>query len=249
MTNAVTAAPTMLNLGCGTKVCSDPRWDNIDFSFLLRVRRNPVLRTLSPLFVRGKRMERMRSLPPNIRVHNLARGIPYGNESVDVVYHSHLFEHLDRPVGDVFLREIHRVLRPGGILRIAVPDLELACRNYLQHLDECAAGSGDDARHDDYVDRIIGQCVRREAVGSTRQSPLRRRIENMVFGDARKRAETHQWMWDRINLGEAMRRAGFREPIVQKFDTSRIDGWIDFGLELRDGKEYMPHSLYMEAVR
>jgi SAM-dependent methyltransferase len=45
--------------------------------------------------------------------------IPYGDASVDIVYAFHFLEHVDRPID--MLREIQRVLRPGGVANIVVP--------------------------------------------------------------------------------------------------------------------------------
>ena len=90
-----------------------------------------------PLIFRGERMERFNSLPDNIMVHNLAKGIPFDSESIDVVYHSHMLEHLDRDIADKFLIEVKRVLNLGGIHRIVVPDLEKACIAYIAHIQSC----------------------------------------------------------------------------------------------------------------
>src|SRR5690242_7915504 len=73
--------------------------------------------------------------------HDLAQGIPFPNNSFDVVYHSHLLEHFSRPEGARFLKECSRVLKPGGLLRIAVPDLERIARTYLHALEEAVNGS------------------------------------------------------------------------------------------------------------
>ena len=63
--------------------------------------------------------------------HDLRRGIPFPDGSVDAVYHSHVLEHIDRSAVPGCLAEIRRVLRIGGVHRIVVPDLELVVRNYL----------------------------------------------------------------------------------------------------------------------
>jgi ubiquinone/menaquinone biosynthesis C-methylase UbiE len=44
--------------------------------------------------------------------------------SVDLVYCSHAFNYFDRIDGRRALGEWHRVLKPGGLLRLAVPDFE-----------------------------------------------------------------------------------------------------------------------------
>lgn len=53
---------------------------------------------------------------------NLARGIPFPPGSADAVFHEHLLEHLSLDEGYRLLRECARVLKPGGVLRVGVPD-------------------------------------------------------------------------------------------------------------------------------
>ncbi len=234
------SAPTILNLGCGTK--TSPRAVNIDFSIYQRIRTAPAAKLIAVAVLRGERREQFDSMDDNLVVHDLRKGIPAATNSVDAVYHSHTLEHLDREDIPAFLAEILRVLRPGGIHRVVVPDLETAARRYLDSLE---AGRDD---HDETVYAIIGQCVRREAFGTSRQPPMRRRVENLLLGDARKRGETHQWMWDRCNLRHALESAGFVD--ARQFDahTSDIPDWDEIGLDLDDdGSVYKPGSLYMEA--
>jgi SAM-dependent methyltransferase len=234
----------ILNLGCGTSACSHSDVINIDWSVYLRLRRNPVFRALAPAFLRGERLQKFRALPANIRVYNLAKGIPFPDASIDAVVHSHVLEHLDRAAVPAFLQEIRRVLKPGGVHRIAVPDFEKRCRSYLEHISACA-DSVEAARHDDYVAGILEQSVRKEAFGSARQSFFRRRLEHWILGDARRRGETHQWMYDRVNLAMLLEQAGFRDVTVQPFNQSRISDWEQYGLDL---EEHRQESLYMEAV-
>lgn len=240
----------ILNLGCGTKTSGNSQVINYDWSPYLRLRNNPLLRCLAPLFLGPSRLERFRGLPENVVCHNLANGIPHPDNSVDVIFHSHLLEHLDRPVAASFQREVFRVLKPSGIQRIVVPDLELVCRTYIAHLELCRKHPAEIVHHDGRIAAIIEQCVRREGTGATEQSPLMRRIDNWLLGDARSRGETHQWMYDEVNLGAALQTAGFRSSVVRSFDTSGIPGWDEIGLDLnQDGSIYKPGSLFMEAVK
>lgn len=64
-------------------------------------------------------------------VHDLKKGIPAPAASVDAVYHSHVLEHIDRDAVPGFFADIARVLRPGGVHRIVVPDLERYAHEYL----------------------------------------------------------------------------------------------------------------------
>lgn len=55
--------------------------------------------------------------------------------SVDLIYACHLLEHFQRKQLINVLKEWHRVLKPGGILRIAVPDFSALVKVYLKHKD------------------------------------------------------------------------------------------------------------------
>jgi predicted SAM-dependent methyltransferase len=95
----------LLNLGCGKRFHQD--WINLDFT----------------------------STHPDVIAHNLLNGLPYEDESIDVVYHSHVLEHFSKSDGEKFISECYRVLKKGGIIRIALPDLEIIAREYLNNLE------------------------------------------------------------------------------------------------------------------
>lgn len=240
----------ILNLGCGTKTSDYDSVINIDWSVYLRLKRAKIAKVVVPFLMRGSRLTRFNSLPDNILVHNLAKGIPFGSDSIDAVYHSHMLEHLDRDVAENFLREAKRVLKPGGTHRIVVPDFEAAAKAYVTHLSACDSNKDEARKHDSYIGALIEQSVRKEAFGTSQQNSLRRFIENLVLGDARRRGETHQWMYDRISLKEKLLSAGYNEVYVQDFNTSRIPDWRRYALDVdNSGGQYKPGSLYVEAVK
>ena len=75
--------------------------------------------------------------------HDLRRGIPFADESFEVVYHSHVLEHLPQVEAHRFLCECCRVLTPGGTMRVVVPDLEEIARLYLRALELARQGDRD----------------------------------------------------------------------------------------------------------
>jgi hypothetical protein len=239
----------ILNLGCGTKVSASADVINIDWSIQLRIKRNPIFRLFAPVLLNGARLDAYRGIPDNILIHDLSKGIPFPDRSIDVVFHSHTLEHLDRQVVPKFLCEVMRVLKCEGLHRIVVPDFEVMCTAYCDHLKKCLENDDEIRGHDAYVAAILEQSVRKEPYGSGRQRPVRRFIENFLLGDARHRGHTHQWMWDRFNLQHALNEAGFSEVTVRACNDSAIPNWSLYGLELDAGREYKPGSLYIEAKK
>jgi len=238
----------LLNLGCGVK--TSPLAQNIDWSIYLRIAKNPFLMALTKPLLSSTRRQRLESLRGlDVVPHNLAKGIPVSAGSVDMVYHSHLLEHLDREVAEAFLREIFRVLKAGGRVRIAVPDLELYVRQYLASLESSLHDQDAAKQHDEKIAVMYEQSVRREGAGTGSQRPLVRWIEKLTVGDARSKGETHQWMYDRVSLRVKLENAGFKDVIVHSFDTSGYALWNEVGLDRDGDKPYKPESLYVEAVK
>lgn len=125
-----------LNLGCGSRFHSN--WENLDFS----------------------------AASPRVRVYDLRKGIPFPDSSFDVVYHSHLLEHFPRQFAPSFLRECHRVLKSGGLIRVAVPDLEKIARLYIEALEKTAQGSAEWRDHYDWIMlEMYDQTVREKTCG------------------------------------------------------------------------------------
>jgi predicted SAM-dependent methyltransferase len=73
----------------------------------------------------------LRALPGVDLLMDLRRGLPLAAASVDCVAGIHVLQDLAWHEVAPALRELHRVLKPGGVLRLAVPDLDKALRAYL----------------------------------------------------------------------------------------------------------------------
>jgi len=55
--------------------------------------------------------------------------------NVDIIYACHSLEHFSRVEAQEALADWYSALKPGGTLRIAVPDLEMAFKHYILHGD------------------------------------------------------------------------------------------------------------------
>lgn len=73
---------------------------------------------------------------PHIDYKHDARTLPmFGDNMADLVYACHLLEYYDREEVVDVLREWKRVLKPGGVLRLAVPNFSALVRCYLKYKD------------------------------------------------------------------------------------------------------------------
>jgi predicted SAM-dependent methyltransferase/glycosyltransferase involved in cell wall biosynthesis len=59
-------------------------------------------------------------------------GLPFKANSVEMIYSSHMFEHLTRPEIQAVLNDCNRVLKLNGPIRIAVPDLDTLVHLYAE---------------------------------------------------------------------------------------------------------------------
>jgi len=147
---------TYLNLGCGERC--HPEWINVDLTAKKR----------------------------GVVAHDLTCGIPAEASSVDVVYQAALFEHLRRDEAARLLREIYRILKPGGIVRIGVPDLEKICRIYLQKLEAAIAGDKMAAADYDWIMlEMFDQAVRERSGGEMLAYLAQEKLPNESFVLAR----------------------------------------------------------------
>jgi len=86
-------------------------------------------------FVTQGYADKYASLPRNIDIaHDLTSGKPFpiADDSIAAAYSSHVFEHIKDEHVSFVLRDAHRVLKPGGYLRLSCPDIELYVRAFLE---------------------------------------------------------------------------------------------------------------------
>jgi predicted SAM-dependent methyltransferase len=178
----------------------------------------------------------------NIDVHpaplsmNVLWGLPFADGSVRCVFVSHLLEHLFFP-RDVtpFLQEIRRVLAPGGVVRIVVPDVEQCIEAYASN-DRSFFGS------------------RRETWPWWPENPTRLEDFLAYAGAGAEPAylfESHKYGYDFETLSKVLAEAGFGNVIRSGFMASahealRVDH-ISAVASAHYGDRH--YSLFVEAER
>ena len=239
----------MVNLGSSARV--SPGWNNVDFSWLIRLGK---YRRLCGWLHRigllnDLRFERIQKLDRSVICWDLRQGIPFPDQAFDTVYHSHVLEHIDREDAPAFLRECFRVLKPQGILRVVVPDLEILARAYLGVVEDLP-DRATMAQHTLAVEQMIDQMVIRTPRHRALQHPVVRLAERFLVGSTDRAGILHRWMYDRFSAGQALREAGFEDVQVKESFTSGVPGWREFNLDTEpNGAVYLPFSLYIEGRR
>lgn len=182
-----------VHYGCGA--AAPKEWDNFDVSPTLRIQRTPVLGWLMGSRIRG-------IFPKNVRYGNIIDGLPVPDNSCDGIYCSHVLEHLSLDDFRKALKNTHRILKPGGLFRCVLPDLEWAGRRYVKALDNGEV----DASMRLMSATLLGQPMRPRGVKGLMTS---------FWGNSH-----HLWMWDRLSLAEELRKAGFTNVRACTFNDS-----------------------------
>lgn len=113
---------------------------------------------------------------------NLRWRMPFRRESVGYIYHEHYIEHLTPKQAVRFLSDCHRVLAPGGVLRIATPSLRHIAHQYLNNWKD-----------QDWLRWPAYQYIQTGA-----------EMMNTVF-----RSWNHKWIYDEVELERRLSEAGF----------------------------------------
>jgi SAM-dependent methyltransferase len=181
-----------LNFGCGGRVAAN--WTNIDFH----------------------------SDDSRVKRVNLLAGLPFPDNYFDVVYSSHVLEHFTRDQGLFLIREAHRVLKPGAILRIVVPDLEGSCREYLRILAKEDSDPSKQGMYEWILVELLDQLVRSSPSGE-----MGRLINSIMLSKnedyisyVRSRTENTPWNPPRkTTIKETLQKLSFEKV------TTKIHYW------------------------
>lgn len=131
---------------------------------------------------------------------DLREPLPFAAESVAIVYSEHYFEHLEYPDQAInFLQESIRILQPGGLFSVGVPDTEWPIRSYVNE-DQTYFRFARQHWHPDWC--------------NTRMHSL-----NYHFRQGRE----HKYAYDFETLAQVLGEAGFVSVVRRPFDPSLDD--------------------------
>jgi predicted SAM-dependent methyltransferase len=155
---------------------------------------------------------------------DISRGLPFPGASLQGVFSEHCLEHFPLPGGLALLREMRRVLVPGGTVRIVVPDGEL----YLLT----------------YASRVAGGVPRKFPYEEAeRNQPLWTPMSsvNRIFYQDRESLAGHRTIFDLALMSAALSHCGFTRIERCQFRQGRDP------VLLIDTPERQIESLYVEA--
>lgn len=164
--------------GCGFS--SPVGWMNFDSSPTLRFERIPLI---GRFYTRNAQR-----FPDGVNFGNVVSGLPFRDDSVDLLYCSHVLEHLALEEFKDALTESFRILRPGGVFRLVLPCLENAIKAYSESKEASASI----------------QLLKSTLLGvENRRRDLKGFFQDWLGGSK------HLWMWDYKGMEAELKLAGF----------------------------------------
>lgn len=116
-----------INIACGNSFVVQEDWTNLDYV----------------------------SSHVSVKTIDILGGLPFEEQSINVIYSSHFLEHIPHAKVPAFLQDCHRIMQSNGLIRLALPDWENLCREYLKCRDQ-----GEHGKADFVILEMLDQCVR-----------------------------------------------------------------------------------------
>lgn len=180
-----------IQYGCGWS--APEQWYNFDASPTLRFERLPFI---GRLYTRNKSR-----FPSNVAYGDIVKGLPVAPNSCDGIYCSHILEHLSLNDFRTAIHNTNKLLRPGGIFRLVLPDLEYSIDRYKKNPSR-------DAALDFMLETSLGYKNRPNGI---------RGFVVAWLGNSQ-----HLWMWDFKSLTAELEEAGFIEIRRASFNDSGL---------------------------
>lgn len=214
-----------LNLGCGS--VRPQGWINTDSSLNASLQKIPLIgKTITGRF------NKVVYDSNNFVYMNLNKKWKYKDNSIDVVYGSHVFEHLTLRTTELLLKEAYRCIKPGGVIRIVVPDLYKICKKYIWDYEN---GHPDPSEFTMWAINM-----HREGQYGSKLGFFKR----VVF-EWQGYPHQHKFMYDEKSLSDRIRKAGFTGILSLEYGNSQ------YVKDIKDveGKTESYLSVYIEAQK
>lgn len=215
----------LLNVGCGQQ--RPHGWINTDCSINAQLQRVVCIRWLLVKVLRKTEYSQT-----NVQYMHLSKPWPFQTASVDVVYGSHIFEHLNRAASRLFLQETKRVLKPKGVLRLAVPDLRSLCETYIKGYQV-----GDPSAADRLLTTVN---MHQDGIYGDSHSFVEKWLHAM-----QGYPHQHKYMYDELSLSSILVKAGFTLCPPKQYGVSELIPEIR---EVESSAEGVP-AVYLEGTR
>lgn len=207
-----------IHYGCG--LSAPKEWKNFDTSPTLRLQKLPLIGTL----VKG----RLNAVfPDNVFYGDIVKGLPLEENSCDAVYCSHVLEHLALKDFRTALLNTYKILKPNGIFRCVLPDLEVICREYLKAVE------GKDPNGS------INFMGKGSLLGLEERPKGIKGFLTSYLGNAK-----HLWMWDHVSLEMELSKVGFKNIRKASFNDSSVGAF-----KFVENKERFESAVALEAVK
>jgi predicted SAM-dependent methyltransferase len=156
--------------------------------------------------------------------HDVTQPLPCEDGAFDWAYSEHLIEHIAQAQALVWLKDVRRILEPGGVLRLTTPDLERYAAAYVAR---------DEAFFADHSRRI-------REFGLPAMPTRRAFMVNQIF-----QFWGHRWIYDLDELVHVLVQAGFSADAIRRraFRESAIAELGGLDSPVREDE-----TIYVEAV-
>ena len=209
-----------LNIGCGLDAPDE--WLNIDASPGLRLSKIPLLGGYLQAILK------LPAWPKSVRYGDLIKGLNIRQESCGLIFASHILEHLSLSDFQTAVNNIYLYLKPGGILRAIVPDLEKLAAVYAEQLKDGSLSA--QSAHNFIKTSGIGcENSRKHLSGRIREA----------FSNSR-----HQWLWDEMSLSYSFKQQGF-----SKIRRCKYGDWSDPMFGLVENQARHENAVCIEAIK
>lgn len=192
-----------LNIGSGP--VQPDGWDNIDGS--MRARLTTKFTWADNLLTKVGAIK-----PTTFRTDtvyaNLFKGLPYPDGVASVAYAGEVWEHFEYDDTVMLTKECFRVLKPGGVLRLCVPD-------GMQYWPK-------------YIELVEAELAKPQAERSSQaiRDHMKWFWDDICTRPTRMKSfgHFHKWQFDEVQLVEMLENCGFESVARMPYHESRVPG-------------------------